>query len=131
MKTARKLTTFLLAALIAVPTVALADGRHVVDPGTLSATIAQHAADQDADRAAIREALATPQVRDMAGRMGLDVDRAVAAIDTLSPGDLDRAATAARQVNQQLVGGATTIVITTTTIIIALLIILIIVLAVD
>ena len=131
MKTVRKLTTLLLAALIAAPTVASADGRHVVDPGTLSATIARHAAEQDADRAAIREALAKPQVREMAGRMGLDVDRAAAAIDTLSPGDLDRAATAARQVNQQLVGGATTIVITTTTIIIALLIILIIVLAAD
>jgi len=131
MKTVRKLTTLLLAALIAAPTVALADGRHVVDPGTLSATITAHTAGQDADRAAIREALAKPEVREMAGRMGLDVDRAAAAIDTLSPGELGRAATAARQVNQQLVGGATTIVITTTTIIIALLVILIIVLAVD
>ena len=131
MTTVRKLTTFLVAALVAAPTVALADGRHVVDPGTLSATIAAHAAEQDADRAAIREALAQPQVRDMAGRMGLDVDRAVAAVDTLGPADLGRAATAARQVNQQLVGGATTIVITTTTIIIALLIIIIIVLAAD
>ena len=131
MKTARKLTTLLLAALIAAPAVASADGRHVVDPASLSATMAQHAADQDADRAAIREALAKPEVREMAGRMGLDVDRAAAAVDTLGASDLGRAATAARQVNQQLVGGATTIVITTTTIIIALLLILIIVLAVD
>src|SRR5688572_11273870 len=102
MKTVRKLTTLLLAALIAAPTVASADGRHLVDPGTLSATIARHAAEQDADRAAIREALAKPQVRDMADRMGFDIDRAAAAIDTLSHGDLGRAGTAARQVNQQL-----------------------------
>jgi ATPase subunit of ABC transporter with duplicated ATPase domains len=131
MQTVRKLTTLVLAALIAAPTVALAEGRHVVDPAAISATIAQHSAEQDADRAAVREALAKAPVREMAGRMGLDIDRATAAIDALSPGDLGRAAAAARQVNQQLVGGATTIVITTTTVIIALLIILIIVLAVD
>jgi hypothetical protein len=67
----------------------------------------------------------------MAGRLGLDVARAAATVDTMSGADLARAADAARQVNQQLVGGATTVVITTTTIIIALLVILLIVLAVD
>jgi len=127
----RKLVTFVLAALIAAPSATFAEQRHVVDPAAIAAALAQHAAEQDANRAAVREALAQPQVREMAGRLGLDVNRAVAAVDTLSETDLTQAANAARQVNQQLVGGATTIVITTTTIIIALLVILIIVLAVD
>jgi hypothetical protein len=131
MPTARKFVVLALAALIAAPSSTFAQQRHVIDPATVAASVAQHAAEQDANRAAVREALTQPQVREMAGRMGLDVDRAAAAIDTLNASDLERAATAARQVNQQLVGGATTIVITTTTIIIALLIILIIVLAVD
>ena len=130
MQTVRKLVTLVLAVLIAAPA-AFADGRHVVDPATLAATLAQHVEQQNADRAAIREALARPQVREMAGRMGVDVDRATAVVNTLGDADLARAASAARQVNQQLVGGARTIVITTTTVIIALLIIIIIVLVAD
>jgi hypothetical protein len=131
MPTVRKLVTFALAALIAAPTGLWAEQRHVVDSAAIAATVAQHAAEQDANRAAVRDALAQPQVREMAGRLGLDVERAATTVDTMSGADLARAADAARQVNQQLVGGATTIVITTTTIIIALLVILIIVLAVD
>jgi hypothetical protein len=129
MQIVRKLITFTVAVLMAAPASAFADGRHMVDPTTLAAAVAEHVDQQDADRAAIREALARPQVRDMAGRMGLDVDRAAAVINTLDGADLTRAAGAARQVNQQLVGGATTVVITTTTIIIALLIIIILIVA--
>ena len=127
----KKLVVAVLAASIAAPSATFAQQRHVIDPAAVAASVAQHAAEQDANRAAVREALTQPQVREMARRMGLDVNRAAAAIDTLNASDLERAANAARQVNQQLVGGATTITITTTTIIIALLIILIIVLAVD
>jgi len=127
----RKLVVLVLAVLIAAPSATYAQQRHVIDPAAVAASVVQHAAEQDANRVAVREALTQPQVREMAGRMGLDVNRAAAAIDTLNASDLERAANAARQVNQQLVGGATTVVITTTTIIIALLIILIIVLAVD
>jgi hypothetical protein len=60
----------------------------------------------------------------------LDLTRAAAAVDTMNASDLDRAATAARDVNQQLVGGASTVVISTTTIIIVLLVVIIIILAV-
>jgi len=127
----RRLVVIVLAALIAAPSATFAQQRHVIDPAAVAASVEQHAAEQEANRAVVREALTQPQVREMAGRMGLDVNRAAAAIDTLNASDLARAANAARQVNEQLVGGATTVVITTTTIIIALLIILIIVLAVD
>ena len=130
MQTVRRLMTVILAVLMAAPSSAFADGRRRVDPATLAAAVAQHVAQQDADRAAIREALARPQVRDMAGRMGLDVNRATAVVDTLAGANLDRAANAARQVNQQLVGGATTVVISTTTIIIALLVLILIIVAV-
>lgn len=126
METGRKLVTWVLAALVVAPSSALAEGQHVVDPATIAAAVAEHVDQQDADRAAIREALARPEVREMAGRMGLDVDRATAVVDTLPSPDLARAASAARQVNEALVGGATTVVITTTTIIIALLILIII-----
>jgi hypothetical protein len=129
MPTVRKLITFIVVALMAAHSSAFADGRHVVDPATLAAAVAQHVDQQDADRAAIREALARPQVREVAGRMGLDVDRATAVVNTLDGTELTRAASAARQVNEQLVGGATTIVLTTTTIIIILLVVILLVVA--
>lgn len=129
MQTVQKLVTFVIVVLTAIPSSVFADGRHVVDPATLAATLAQHVDQQDAERAEVREALARPEVRDMAGRMGLDVNRAAATVDTLAGADLDRAASAARQVNQQLIGGASTITISTTTIIIALLVLIVLIVA--
>ena len=130
MQTVRKLIIFMVAVLMAAPSSALADGRRAADAATLAAAVAQHVDQQDADRAAIREALGRPEVRDMAGRMGLDVDRAAAAVGTLDGADLTRAAGAARQVNEQLVGGATTVVFTATTIIIILLVVILLIVAI-
>ena len=124
---------FLLVSLLCLPflaTSAFADeAQHVVAPDALAAATVQHAAQQDADRAAIRAALARPEVRQVAEKAGLDIDRANAVVDTLGGPGLDRAASVARQVNEQLSGGASTIVISTTTIIIILLIVLLIVVA--
>ena len=128
MPNVRKLITLAVALFMAASSTAFAQERHIVDPATLAATMARHADRQDADRAAIREALARPEVRDIAGRMGLDVDRAAVAVDTLAGADLDRAASAARDVNHQLVGGAT-VVLTTTTIIIILLVVILLIVA--
>jgi hypothetical protein len=102
-----------------------------VNPAALAATVGEHVAKQDADRAAVREALNRPDVREVAAQTGIDLARLTAAVDTLGGEDLERAAGAARQVNESLVGGASTIVISTTTIIIVLLIIILIVLAAD
>jgi len=74
--------------------------------------------------------LARPEVREAAAKVGLDLSRATAAVDTLEGADLARAADAARQVDQQLVGGASTITITTTTLIIILLLVILLVVAV-
>jgi hypothetical protein len=129
----RTLRTLLVGSLILVTTSAPAvhaQERHVVDPAALAAAVSNHVAKQDADRTAIREALARPEVLEVAAKTGVDLDRLRAAVGTLSGGELERAATAARQVNDRLVGGAT-IVITTTTIIIALLIVILIIVAVD
>jgi hypothetical protein len=92
--------------------------------------VADRVAAQDADRAAVRDALARPEVRNVAATMGVDLARLTDAVGTMSGADLERAASTARQVNQQLVGGASTVVISTTTIIIALLVVILIVIAV-
>jgi hypothetical protein len=129
MSTVRTLFVFPLIALMAASSHAFAGQQHVVAPNQLAATVADHVAKQDANRAAVHEALARPEVQRVAASVGLDLTRASAAIDTMSAADLERAASAARDVNQQLVGGASTIVISTTTIIIALLLIIILIIA--
>lgn len=127
MPTVRKLLAIPLILLMPASSPAFADPQHVVSPQQLAATVEQHTAQQDADRAAVREALARPEVRDMAGKMGVDLTRATAAVDTMGAIDLEQAARAARQVNRHLVGGSTVTISTTTIIIVLLLIILLVV----
>lgn len=110
---------------------AFAQQRHVVDPAALAGTVRAHAAAQDQDRAAVMDALAKPEVQRVAGKTGLDLDRLKAAVGTMSPSDLERVATSAREVNQTLVGGASTVTISTTTIIIGLLVLILLIVALD
>ena len=130
MTLARRILVFPLMVLMMASSSAFADQQHLVSPSQLAAAVADHVARQDADRAAIREALARPEVQTVATSMGIDLSRANAAVDTVAGAELERAANAARQVNQQLVGGASTIVISTTTIIIILLLVIILIIAV-
>lgn len=126
MRTARTSLALVLAFLTAAGSV-FADQQHVVTPQQLAAAMREKVAAEDADRATIREALARPQVRDVAASMGVDPARLAGAVDTMSGVDLRQAASTARQVNDQL-GGATSITLTATTIIIILLVVIIIVL---
>ena len=129
MQSLRTLLVFPLIALMAASSSAFAGQQHLVAPSELAATITAGAAKQDTDRATVREALERPEVEALASKLGLDLTRAAAAVDTLSGADLEQAANAAQQVNDQLVGGASTVVISTTTIIIILLLVVILVVA--
>jgi hypothetical protein len=138
MRTVRQLLILPLALLTIVSSPAFADlpdqnaraDQHLVTPGDLAAAVAQHVSSQDAERAAIHEALGRPEVRSVASSMHVDLTRAAAAVDTMSGADLAQAASAARNVNHQLAGGASTVVISTTTIIIILLLVIILIIAV-
>jgi predicted RNA-binding protein len=128
MPTVRRLLIAALALVTITSSSAFADPQqHVIDPSQLAATIEQNVAKQDADRAAIREALARPQVRAVATNIGVDLAKASAAVDTLTGYELTRAGDTARQINEQLVGGASTVVISTTTIIIVLLLLILLI----
>jgi hypothetical protein len=131
MRTFRKLLVAPLVFTLSLSSAAFAQERHAVNPSVLSQTVTQQVAQQDADRAAIHEALNRPEVREVAAKSGIDLDRVNASVDTLGGSSLAQVAAAAQQVNQTLVGGASTVVISTTTIIIALLIVILIVIAVD
>jgi len=123
------LVSFLGLALCASSTAFASDGQsqHVVSPQQLAATVDTHVANQDAARAAIHDALKREDVQRVAATMHVDLARAHAAVDTMTGADLAQAASAAQQINTDLVGGATTVVLTTTTIIIILLIVILIV----
>jgi hypothetical protein len=129
MPTARSLVALSLAVLVASSSVH-ADQQHIVAPAQVAAAVADRVAQQDADRAAVSEALKRPEVREAASRIGVDLSTVDARISTLAGADLERAADAARQVNGDLVGGASTVTIGTTTLIIILLLIILIIVAV-
>jgi hypothetical protein len=127
MTTARTSLALVLVFLTASGS-AFADQQHVVAPQQLITAMTEKVAAEDADRAAVREALARPQVREVAASMGVDMAKLTGAVETMSGDDLKQAASTARQVNEELVGGVTTIALTATTIIIILLVVIIIVL---
>jgi hypothetical protein len=129
MRTITTLISTPLILILGLAAPARAQERHAVAPSALAAAVTDHVAARDADRDAVREALKRPEVRAVAERAGVDIDRAAASIDSLDSSSLARAAQSARQVNQALVGGASTVTISTTTIIIVLLIILLILVA--
>ncbi len=127
MQSVRKLLVFPLAMLMMASSSAFAGQQHVVSPSQLATTVADAVVKQDTNRATVRETLSRPEVQAVASKLGLDLSRATAAVDTLSGAELDQAAAAAQQVNEELVGGASTVVISTTTIIIILLLVVILV----
>src|SRR5262245_1012568 len=128
MKKVRRLLVIpMMFVMLAAGVASAAQSQHVVSPKQLAQTTAQRAAAQDADRAAVREALGRPDVKRVADSMGLDTQRLADAVGTMTGDDLAQAGATARQVNDQLVGGD--VVISSTVIIIALLVIILIIVA--
>jgi hypothetical protein len=117
-----------LAVLMCAPA-AWAQQTHVIDQSALAQAVQQRVNQDQADREAIRSFLQNPQVKTVAAKAGLSVERAEAAVSTLQGNQLREVAGQARAVNQDLAGGATVVITTTTIIIILLIIILIAVLA--
>jgi hypothetical protein len=124
-----RLFTPLLIVLIAIPSGALAQDRHVISQSAIAAAVAEHSSQEQADRAAIHEALGQPEVRVLAARTGVDAERLETLAGTLNGSDLKTVANEARAVNESLVGGASTVTISTTTIIIGLLVLILLIVA--
>jgi len=131
MRLARPVLAILLSGLL-LPAAAWAQSApaHVASQATIDQTLTARAAAVRADRDAIRQLLQRPEVKTIADRFGLSVERANAAVDTLQGDQLHQMASQARQAQQDLAGGASAVVISTTTIIIGLLVLLVIILAV-
>ncbi len=100
--------------------------RHVVGGDEIQAMIDQQIGQVDADRQAIQIMLQRADIRQIAGSVGLDLERASAAAAVLSGPSLEKLAAQAREVNAGLAGGSGTVVISATALIIILLLIIII-----
>lgn len=127
MKLVRRSLAVCLAVLFMAP--AASAQSNVIGKSALDKAVQERVAADQADRDAIQSLLRRAEVREVAGKAGLSLDKAAAAVSTLEGTELAQLAEQARQANNQLAGGASTVVISTTTIIIVLLIVLLIVAA--
>jgi hypothetical protein len=124
----RRILCATLAVMLSAPA-AWAQQTHVINKSALDQAVQQRVTQDQADRDAIRAFLQNPQVKSVAAKAGLPLEKAQAAVSTLQGDELRQAASQARSVNQDLAGGATVVITTTTIIIILLIVILIIALA--
>jgi hypothetical protein len=117
-----------LAVVLMAPMASAQD--HVIGKSTLDKAVQQRVTREQTDRDAILSLLQRAEVREVAAKAGLSLDKARTAVSTLQGADLQQAASQARQVQNDLAGGASTIVISTTTIIIILLLVIILIILV-
>ena len=112
-----------------------ADGQaaapHAASPAALDAAMQQHSAATAADREAVLRVLDHAQVKEVAGRIGVDLRQAKSAVAAMDAQQLAQVSLQATAVDQALAGGASSVVISTTTIIIALLVVILIIVAVN
>lgn len=125
MNIVRRTLAMVLAVMLVAP--AAQAQTHVIDKSALASAVQERVSQDQADREAILSLLQRAEVREIAGKAGVSLEKAQAAVSTLDGEDLRGLASQARHVQSDLAGGASTVVISTTTIIIVLLIVLLIV----
>ena len=107
-----------------------AQSSHTAPLSALDAAVQEHVTSAAADRESVLQLLARPEIRAVAGDLGLDLRRAESAVATLDGSALSEVAAQARQVQQALAGGQS-VTISTTLIIVALLVLILIIVAVN
>jgi hypothetical protein len=118
--------------LILHGTVAVAATRtspeNVVTSSELYTAMSTRASEDAAARASVQKVLGRSEVRAVAARAGLDLDRALAGVSVLSGEELRTVANQALRVDEALAGGSS-VVITSTALIIGLLVLIILLVA--
>lgn len=125
MRIVRRSLAVCLAVLLMAPAVSAQN--HVIGKSALDKAVQDRVSRDQADRQAIASLLQREDVREVAARAGLSLEKAEAAVSTLQGSELQQLASHARAVQNDLAGGQNAVVISTTTIIIVLLIVLLIV----
>jgi predicted PurR-regulated permease PerM len=129
MEIVRRSIAVCLAVLLVVP--AAHAQQSVIGTSALEQAVQERVTQEQSDRDAVASLLRRAEVREIAAKAGLSIERAEAAVSTLEGDQLKELANQARQAQNDLAGGASTIVISTTTVIIILLIIILVVLIAD
>jgi hypothetical protein len=106
-----------------------ADQPHTASPAAISEALQERVAETDAQRERVRQLLQRPEVRELAGQLGLDLRQAESAVGTLEGQQLAEAAVQAERVDNALAGGQSRITISTTLLIIGLLLLIVLILA--
>jgi hypothetical protein len=123
-----------LAAALTVsaqePQPAVSSPATVMPEAALDAMMADQVRADEANRQIVRDVLNRSEVREIATRAGLDLERAKLAVSTLGGAELEEIAAHARHVDAGLSGGAN-LVISTTAIIIILLVVILLIVAID
>jgi hypothetical protein len=133
-----RLFVLVLVTLLTISTATraqAADGQaptpHSASQAALDAALQQRTAATATEREAVLRVLDHAQVKDVAGRVGIDLRQAKSAVAAMNGEQLAQVSAQAQVVDQALAGGASTVVISTTTIIIALLVVILLVVAID
>lgn len=111
--------------LVTLPAAAGAQ-EHAVSQADLDALVVAHAETLDADRTALREWLARPDVARVAATVGIDIRQADAAAATLDAEDARQLTVHLAGLDASLAGAGDAITIQTTTLIIVLLVLIIV-----
>jgi hypothetical protein len=130
-QTTRSVVAVVVSFVLLNVTPAFGQQDHIVPPATMDRLFAEQSAMEAADREVVIETLRHPEVRRLAARLAVPLDRAESAVRTLDGDELTRLASQARRAQEALAGGQSSVRISTTLIIIALLVIILIVVAVD
>jgi hypothetical protein len=102
---------------------------HVAGQSVLDAAVQEHARATHRDRDVVREFLQRSDVRELAGKYGIDIRRADSAVATMDASQLASIAAQAREADEALAGGQSKVTISTTTIIIGLLVLILLIVA--
>jgi hypothetical protein len=101
--------------------------QHIAAPSLMRQAVADQAVTDQQNRAAVAGVLHQPQVKELAGRLGLNLTTAENALSTLSSAELAKVADQARTADSQLAGGSNTLIISTTTLLLILIIVILLV----
>jgi hypothetical protein len=126
MQVRKRLVWMAIAALLCTAP-AIAQERHITDAAAMQKALAQRQAVDDNNREAVMTVLRRPDVKQLAERMGLSLERAETALASLPSDKLAELAEPARAVSADLVGGDTKIAISLTTLLLLLILIVLLV----
>jgi hypothetical protein len=100
---------------------------HIVSTAGLSKAVSDQAATDARNRDVIRKSLERNDVREVAGRLGLDIKTASNAVSTMTSAELARAAAPANDMNAaELAGGDQVVIISLTTLLLIVIIVILV-----